>query len=154
MVSMPLVGEKIISQLMPVLKAQDVRTPELDDFCVNAFAILLQELDSRPVSGHATHLDVIITTYIYFSGVFDGSSMFRSNLFYSASRVDFFLDQKKLHAHLAKSCRKLSTEDYSYVTTFVADSLSSHRQLASQHLLYLVHLASLTLHDHPTCKYL
>ncbi|KAF9560209.1 hypothetical protein CPC08DRAFT_690317 [Agrocybe pediades] len=130
---MPLIGEMIVVQLMPALKVQDdPRTPDLDEFCVNTFAILLQELDSLPSTQHSAHLDIVMASYIYFSQVFSLTS------------------RQILDSHLTKSCRKLIIEDYVYLTTFVADSLSCHNELSSQHLLHLVHLASLVLHEHPT----
>uniref|UniRef100_A0A8H7Y6I5 Nucleolar 27S pre-rRNA processing Urb2/Npa2 C-terminal domain-containing protein n=1 Tax=Psilocybe cubensis TaxID=181762 RepID=A0A8H7Y6I5_PSICU len=134
----PTMGEKITSNVVKYAK-QDIgnRNGELDGLCSNTFAVLLQELGSRPLAEHAGHLDVVLATYISFCNIISHSTEWP--------------DRNTIDSYLAKHSRMMEISDYLHTLSLIADSLASDVQLlSSNHLLHLVHLASIMLHDHPT----
>lgn len=58
-----------------------------------------------------------------------------------------------MDSHLARYSRKMGISDYVHTLSLISDSLASDvHLLSSDYLLYLVHLASIMLHEHPTRK--
>ncbi|KDR84752.1 hypothetical protein GALMADRAFT_217814 [Galerina marginata CBS 339.88] len=130
---MPIIGGTLTSKLILSLAHENHSSKALPDgFCVNSFAILLQELDLWPVANHPQQLDIIIVVYISLTAVV-GPPV-----------------RKDLDLQLSRFCRTLVSSDYSHTLSLISDSLSDIGHLAPDHLLHLVHLASLALRDHPT----
>lgn len=49
---------------------------EFDQLCVTSFAILLQEISSRPLTQHSEHLEFIIAVYLEFIDAVNKASMY------------------------------------------------------------------------------
>jgi len=62
--SIAFVGEKLSSRLLVSMKAGN--RFEFDELCVTSVAILLQEVESRPLTDHPEHLEFIIVIYLEF----------------------------------------------------------------------------------------
>ena len=66
-ISIPFIGEKMVSRLMSTRESDTVLGNEsMDNLKVLAFAVILQELDQRPEAERPTHMDLIIAVYISF----------------------------------------------------------------------------------------
>ena len=66
-ISIPFIGEKMVSRLMSTRESDTVLGNEsMDNLKVLAFAVILQELNQRPEAERPTHMDLIIAVYISF----------------------------------------------------------------------------------------
>lgn len=73
MTTIAFVGEKLSSTVLISIK---VRKPfEFDGLCVTTFAILLQEIGSRPSAEHPEHLEFIVAVYLEFFDAVNKASM-------------------------------------------------------------------------------
>jgi hypothetical protein len=66
-ISIPFIGEKIISRLMPTRESDTgLRNESMDNLKVLAFAVILQELGQRAEAERPSHMDLIVAVYILF----------------------------------------------------------------------------------------
>ncbi|CAA7264694.1 unnamed protein product [Cyclocybe aegerita] len=133
MTTLPCIGRYLAAMSISSIKAQPVeRNIQVDELCLIAHSILLQEVDHKAEADREDHLDAIVATHIAFAEVL---------------RVDSL---SRMGTYLAKICRKIVLSDYIRLLSTVSDFLSTPNANPDGQLRHLVQLASLLVREHPS----
>ncbi len=119
-----------------------------------SFAVLLQELEIRPVSAHPPQLDLIVAVYVALSDTLSSKCEFSVFMHFPLfTQLISYIGLTMMDAHLGRTCKKLALEGYVHLLSLVAESLADSKHVLPNRLSHIVRLATLLLHEHPSRQF-